>query len=153
MITMEIIGVEELKTLIAGKSAAMVKSIQVALLKGGERLKREAIGNLRNNKSVITGVLAKSFNVIPDGDHNGVTVTTEVMYAPFVEQGTAAHDIAIKNKKVLATTEGIGGGGGYIFFGKLVHHPGSKAKPFFVPAYEVARAQVLEELSQIVEGT
>jgi len=45
-------------------------------------------------------------------------------YAPFVEFGTAPHDIRPVNKRVLANAKT-----GEIY-GTLVHHPGTKANPF-----------------------
>ena len=45
-------------------------------------------------------------------------------YAPFVEFGTAPHEIRPVNKRVLANVKT-----GQIF-GTLVHHPGTKANPF-----------------------
>jgi hypothetical protein len=45
-------------------------------------------------------------------------------YAPYVEFGTAPHDIKPVNKRVLANAKT-----GAIY-GTLVHHPGTKANPF-----------------------
>jgi len=45
-------------------------------------------------------------------------------YAPFVEFGTAPHEIRPVNARVLANKK-TGE-----FFGTLVHHPGTKANPF-----------------------
>src|ERR1039458_10271716 len=45
-------------------------------------------------------------------------------YAPYVEFGTAPHEIRPVNKRVLANAKT-----GEIF-GTLVHHPGTKANPF-----------------------
>jgi len=45
-------------------------------------------------------------------------------YAPYVEFGTAPHEIRPINKRVLANAQ-TG-----VIYGMLVHHPGTKANPF-----------------------
>jgi len=53
-------------------------------------------------------------------------VGTNVHYAPHMEFGTAPHEIAVRNAKVLTD--------GKKFFGKRVRHPGTAAQPFLEPA-------------------
>lgn len=53
------------------------------------------------------------------------TIIFAVDYAEFVNNGTRPHIIRPKNAKVLRFTVG-----GQVVYAKVVHHPGTKAKPF-----------------------
>jgi hypothetical protein len=57
-------------------------------------------------------------------------------YASFVEFGTAPHVIQAKSAKVLANTQT-----GEIF-GKIVHHPGTKANPFIERIIQSAQPEI-----------
>jgi hypothetical protein len=57
-------------------------------------------------------------------------------YAPFVEFGTAPHEIRPVNAKVLANKK-TGE-----FFGTLVHHPGTKANPFMERIVAAAQPEI-----------
>lgn len=60
------------------------------------------------------------------------SVTFPVSYARYVHEGTRAHVIRAKNKKVLRFK---GAGGGYVYR-RVVHHPGTKGRPFVERAME-----------------
>lgn len=60
----------------------------------------------------------------------------QASYAPFVEFGTAPHVITATNAKVLANAKT-----GQIF-GKVVHHPGTKANPFMERILASAQAEI-----------
>ena len=69
-------------------------------------------------------------------------------YAPYVEFGTAPHEIRPVNKRVLANAKT-----GEIF-GTLVHHPGTKANPFMErivaaaqPAVDILFGQALDKIA------
>ncbi len=96
--------------------------------------------NLANNHSVITGTLVKSFRV--EGSAFTYVAGTDVIYAPDVEYGTAAHEITPKNGKCLRFEID-----GKVIFVRRVHHPGNHAKPFFNPAVEEVRPIFLNELT------
>lgn len=57
-------------------------------------------------------------------------------YAPFVEFGTAPHEIRPVNKRVLANAKT-----GEIY-GKLVHHPGTRANPFMERIIEASTPSI-----------
>ena len=63
-----------------------------------------------------------------------VRVFNNTSYAPHVEFGTPAHEIRVKNAKVLTD--------GKKFFGKVVQHPGTRAQPFMRPGYRAAKKKV-----------
>ena len=82
------------------------------------------------------------------------TVGTDVIYGPYVEEGAKAHDIAPVTASALmvpvAPMGGFGGGrlsgaaraGQQVAFFASVHHPGSSAHPYLVPALEDNRAPI-----------
>jgi hypothetical protein len=72
-------------------------------------------------------------------------------YAPYVEFGTAPHEIRPVNKRVLANAQT-----GTIY-GTLVHHPGTKANPFMErivasaqPDIDVLFGTALDQVAQAI---
>lgn len=64
-----------------------------------------------------------------------VTIGSDVEYAGFVNDGTRPHIIRPKNKQVLRFVVG-----GRVVYAKVVHHPGTRPRPFLDRALrEVAR--------------
>lgn len=57
-------------------------------------------------------------------------VAATAKYAAYVDQGTRPHIINVVNRKVLANKR-TGQ-----FFGRVVHHPGTRKQPFFTDAVE-----------------
>lgn len=53
------------------------------------------------------------------------TVSSNVDYAPMVHDGTRPHIIRPRTKQVLKFNVG-----GQVVFAKVVHHPGTRARPF-----------------------
>lgn len=53
------------------------------------------------------------------------TVSSNVDYAPMVHDGTRPHIIRPRTKQALKFTIG-----GQVVFAKVVHHPGTRARPF-----------------------
>jgi hypothetical protein len=88
----------------------------------------------------------------------------KAQYAPYVEFGTQPHDIAVKNRSVLAGKPGPGWSGpvsksGYAIFGKLVHHPGTQANPFMERILEASQPEItalferaLEKITAAIAG-
>ena len=103
-------------------------------------IQKNAKSNLTKNKSVDTGHLRRGISTDIKG--LGATIhTSNIKYAPGVEYGTKAHIIRPKNKKVLYWK-------GAKHPVKKVNHPGSKAKPFLIPAFEKEKDQFLEKLKE-----
>ena len=78
------------------------------------------------------------------GDLEATIHTSNLKYAPAVEFGTRAHIIRAKNKKALywkGATHPV----------KQVNHPGSRAKPYLIPAFEKEKDQFLERLKEVIE--
>ena len=105
-------------------------------------IQKNAKSNLTKNKSVDTGHLRRG--VSTDIRGLGATIhTSNIKYAPGVEYGTKAHIIKAKNKKVLYWK-------GAKHPVKKVNHPGSKAKPFLIPAFNQEKDQFLEKLKEVI---
>ena len=106
-------------------------------------IEANAKSNLTKNKSVDTGHLRRG--IATDIKGLGATIhTSNIKYAPGVEYGTKAHIIRPKNKKVLYWK-------GAKHPVKKVNHPGSKAKPFLIPAFNQEKDQFLEKLKEVIK--
>nr|DAS93848.1 MAG TPA: Minor capsid protein [Caudoviricetes sp.] len=99
--------------------------------------------NAKSSVNVKTGHLKRSIST-KMGDMEATIHTSNLKYAPAVEFGTRAHIIRAKNKKALywkGATHPV----------KQVNHPGSKAKPFLIPAFEKEKDQFLEKLKEVIK--
>ena len=90
-------------------------------------------------------------NVVPRGGENlnigNLTVTihtSNIKYARGVEEGTRPHIIKAKNKKALYWK-------GARHPVKSVRHPGSRAKPFLIPAFEKEKNNLINDLRKVIE--
>ena len=118
-------------------------NVQKAIKKSAFNIEAKAKNNLKANRSVVTRHLTR--NVATQmGDLEATIHTSNLKYAPAVEFGTRAHIIRAKNKKALywkGATHPV----------KQVNHPGSKAKPFLIPAFEKEKDQFLEKLKEVIK--
>ena len=106
-------------------------------------IQKNAISNLTKNKSVITGHLRRGISI--DIKALEATIhTSSIKYAPGVEFGTKSHIIRPKNKKALYWK-------GAKHPVKQVNHPGSKAKPYLIPAFEKEKDIFLENLKEVIK--
>ena len=125
------------------KSVEDEKKIQKLLKNTGMKIEASAKDNLTNNKSVDTGHLRRGIGNF----RRGMTVTvhtSNIKYAVMVEKGTKAHIIKPKDKKALywkGATHPV----------KKVNHPGSKAKPYLIPAFEKEVPYFVENLKEVVK--
>ena len=106
-------------------------------------IEKNAKSNLTKNKSVATGHLRRGIST----DIKGLEATihtSNIKYAPGVEYGTRAHIIRAKNKKALYWK-------GAKHPVKSVRHPGSKAKPYLIQAFEKEKDQFLEKLKEVIK--
>ena len=70
--------------------------------------------------------------------------TSNIEYAIIVEKGSKPHIIRPKNKKALYWE-------GAKRPVKLVNHPGSRAKPFLIPAFESEKDKFIENLKEAIK--
>ena len=117
--------------------------VQKVLKKSGFNIEARAKRNITNNGSVKTGHLRRG--VTTDIGNMEVTVhTSNIKYARGVEEGTRSHIIRAKNKKALYWR-------GAKHPVKSVRHPGSRAKPFLMPAFEKEKEVIIKDLEKVIK--
>ena len=143
MIKIDTSELDKFSVYLKAKSEEDEKKIQKVLKNSAMTIQKNAISNLTNNGSVNTGHLRRSIST-KMGDMEATIHTSNLKYAPMVEFGTRPHIIRAKNKKALywkGATHPV----------KQVNHPGSKAKPYLIPAFEKEKDQFLEKLKEAIE--
>jgi HK97 gp10 family phage protein len=117
--------------------------VQKVLKKSGFNIEAKAKLNIANNGSVKTGHLRRGTTT--DVGNMEVTVhTSNIKYARGVEEGTRPHIIKAKNKKALYWK-------GAKHPVKSVRHPGSRAKPFLIPAFEKEKEVLIKDLEKVIK--
>ena len=117
--------------------------VQKVLKKSGFNIEAKAKLNITNNGSVKTGHLRRG--ITTDIGNMEVTVhTSNIKYARGVEEGTRPHTIRAKNKKALYWK-------GAKHPVKSVRHPGSRAKPFLIPAFEKEKEVLIRDLEKVIK--
>ena len=118
-------------------------NVQKVLNNTGFNIEAQAKINLDRNKSVVTGHLRRGI-ATKIGNMEVTVHTSNIKYAPMVEYGTKPHIIKPKNKKALYWK-------GAKHPVKSVRHPGSRAKPFLIPAFEKEKEVIMKDLEKIVK--
>ena len=125
---------------LSSKSEDKVKDV---LKNSAFKIESKAKKNINSNKSVKTGHLIRSVSTDVKGLEATIH-TSNLKYAPMVEFGTKAHIIRPKSKKALywkGASRPV----------KQVSHPGSKAKPYLIPAFEDEKDNFINDLKEAVE--
>ena len=118
-------------------------NVQKAIKKSAFNIEAKAKNNLKANRSVVTRHLTR--NVATQmGDLEATIHTSNVKYAIIVEKGSKPHIKRPKNKKALYWE----GANRPV---KLVNHPGSRAKPFLIPAFESEKDKFIENLKEAIK--
>ena len=118
-------------------------NVQKAIKKSAFNIEAKAKNNLKANRSVVTRHLTR--NVATQmGDLEATIHTSNVKYAIIVEKGSKPHIIRPKNKKALYWE-------GAKRPVKMVNHPGSRAKPFLIPAFESEKDKFIENLKEAIK--
>ena len=126
-----------------GTSEDIRADVQKVLKKSGFNIEAKAKLNITNNGSVKTGHLRRG--ITTDVGNMEVTVhTSNIKYARGVEEGTRPHTIRAKNKKALYWK-------GAKHPVKSVRHPGSRAKPFLIPAFEKEKEVIIKDLEKVIK--
>lgn len=119
--------------------AVMLRTWQMRTTQLAKVLAPKRTGNLK--RSIRPGIVT--------GD--SATVVAATNYARFVEEGTRAHTIRPRNRKVLAWNNSPGAyrlsgslrsGARPNVFAREVHHPGTRPHPFMMPAGEQALGEI-----------
>ena len=127
-------------TNLSSKSEDKVKDV---LKNSAFKIESKAKKNINSNKSVKTGHLMRSVSTDVKGLEATIH-TSNLKYAPMVEYGTKAHIIRPKSKKALywkGASRPV----------KQVSHPGSKAKPYLIPAFEDEKDNFINDLKEAIE--
>ena len=126
-----------------GTNEDIRSDVQKVLKKSGFNIEARAKRNIVNNGSVKTGHLSRG--ITTDVCNMEVTVhTSNIKYARGVEEGTRPHTIRAKNKKALYWK-------GAKHPVKSVRHPGSRAKPFLIPAFEKEKEVLIRDLEKVIK--
>lgn len=128
---------------LASMSSESEKKVQNVIRNSAMNIEKNAKSNLTSNKSVKTGHLRRGI-ATDIGNMEATIHTSNIKYAPMVEKGTKAHIIRAKNKKALYWK-------GASHPVKQVNHPGSKAKPYLIPAFDKEVPYFVEKLKEVVE--
>ena len=123
-------------------SSEIEEDVKKVVKNSAFNIQKEAMSNLTKNKSVDTGHLRRGISTDIKG-LEAIIHTSNIKYAPMVEFGTKAHIIRPKNKKALYWK-------GAKHPVKSVRHPGGKAKPYLIPAFEKEKDQFLEKLKEVI---
>ena len=117
--------------------------IQKVLVNSGFNIEARAKRNISNNGSVKTGHLRRG--ITTNVGNMEVTVhTSNIKYARIVEEGSRPHTIRPRGKKALYWK-------GAKHPVKSVRHPGSKAKPYLIPAFEKEKEVLIKDLKKVIE--
>ena len=114
-------------------------NVQKVLNNTGFKIEAKAKGNV----PVDTGHLRRGITT-KIGNMEVTVHTSNIKYAPMVEYGTKPHIIKAKNKKALYWK-------GASHPVKSVRHPGSKAKPYLIPAFEKEKDTFINDLKEVIE--
>ena len=121
-------------------------NVQKAIKKSAFNIEAKAKRNVEANRTVKTGHLRKMIST-QVGDLEATVHTSNVKYAICVEKGTKPHIIRPnpkKGKKALYWE-------GLKHPVKKVNHPGTKAKPFLIPAFESEKDVFIENLKEAIK--
>lgn len=136
-IKVELIGLEELKAGLQKAPFVTAQEMSKAVQKSILTIQSNAMKEAPVNKQSGGGNLRQSIRSKMTSALRG-EVVANANYSAAVETGTKPHPIAVVNKKVLANKR-TGQ-----FFGKLVHHPGTRPNPFMMRAIEKSRQKIVE---------
>ena len=120
--------------------AALSRTFSATSRREGDAAARQVVARAKVLAPVDTGRLRASIRVERRsifGLRQRWTVGSDVEYAPMVNDGTRPHIIRPKRAQVLRFKVG-----GRTVFAKVVHHPGTRARPFLDRALQdVARGR------------
>lgn len=98
--------------------------------------------NIREEAPIKTGALKRSIQY--QVSYPSATVQTQEKYGPMVESGTRPHLIVPKNKKALFWK-------GALNPYRAVHHPGTKANPFFERGVDKSEKGIFDIFTGVIE--
>ncbi len=138
--TVEVKGLAELeRTLNQIPDDLAKRSLKEATKAGGEVFRQEMRSRIHN----VSGKLFRSIqNTVRQTGPGEITATVgpkgrwAQAVALWLEKGTKAHDVRIKDKKTLAR--------GGVMYGAVIHHPGAKPKEFIIAGFDAGKDDALK---------
>ena len=143
MIRIDVNELDKFCVQVVKMSAETENNVNKVIKNSAFNIQRNAMGNLASNGSVKTGHLRRGI-AVNMGNLEATVHTSNIKYAVMVEKGTKSHIIRPKNKKALYWK-------GALRPVKQVKHPGSKAKPYLIPAFDKEKDKIIENLSKIIK--
>ena len=144
IITIKVENLDEIQKAFSRAPIKMVKEISIALTKITLKIESAAKKEAPVNKQSGGGNLRQSIRGYSSGFKGVVAVGAN--YAIYVHEGTRPHIIRVRTKKVLANKRM-----GQIF-GKVVHHPGTKANPFLQRAVDKNKKFIDSQFAKAVSN-
>ena len=141
-ITVDTKELDKFVVLMDGYPSKVYSNVCDAVKTSTFNVEKYAKDNLTKNGSVDTGLLRNSINskiTLLTG-----TVSTNTKYARIVEEGSMPHIIKPKKKKFLYWN-------GASHPVKQVNHPGTKPKPYMIPALEKEEPNFIKALYKAVD--
>lgn len=136
-IKLEIRGLDKLREAMQRAPEKTVEEVSLAVQKSILVYKSQAMKEAPVNKGTGGGNLRQNIKERMINKVRGM-VTSFAKYSICVEDGTVPHTIKVINKRVLANKR-TGQ-----FFGKIVHHPGTRPNPFMKRALDKTQYQISE---------
>lgn len=134
----EIVGLDDLLRDVKRAGGDAKPLVTAALFNSGNLVQR----NVRNRAPHRTGTLQRS--ILNEVKYPAATVTVNEKYGQYIEQGTRPHDITPVNKQALYWK-------GALNPYKKIHHPGTKARPFFGPGVEASHEGIIDQFTKVIE--
>ena len=128
-ISIKLVDIDKLKAAFLKAPAIAAGEYSAAIERSAFKIEADAKRAAPVNKESGGGNLRQSISSRMTGTAAAV-IESRANYSAYVDQGTRPHIIRIKNAKVLANRRAGR------FFGKIVHHPGTRKNPYFTNAVE-----------------
>jgi HK97 gp10 family phage protein len=146
-ISVKIDGLERFKTALERAPELTVVEVSKAIQKSLVTIITQAKKEAPVNKGFGGGTLRQQISRMPIMETRlRGKVESLAPYSGYVEGGTQPHIIRVKNKKILANKR-MGK-----FFGEHVHHPGTRANPFFERAVTKSKNKIDGFFSKALEN-
>jgi len=142
-LSIKIKNLPQIQAKLRAMPVAMTTELRTAVQQTLAKVTRETIKESPVNKSTGGGNLRQSISSALTGTASGKLIVNSD-YGIYVHEGTAPHIILPKNKKALANVRGGQ------FFGKKVHHTGTRANPFLHRAVENSTEEVQNYFQEAV---
>lgn len=137
-LSVEIVGLNELINDVRKAGGDAKPLVKAALTNSSGKIQ----SNVRQRAPHRTGALQRS--VLNRVDYPTATVEVQESYGDYIEHGTRPHVILPKKKQALFWN-------GALNPYKSVHHPGTKARPFFAPGVEASQEYISEQFDQVMQ--